>query len=802
MATDFPGAGAASRAYPSEYFDNWPPAGRLAYLEKATGDLIWEHDLEAGKVYWNENARALLGFKMGQAVTDPNWWSDRIHPEDRERTLALFRKFMEGELRSWSAEYRFRVADGSYRRFLSRAFPLRQYGQRVVRFIGLMTDLTEQRLAERERDEVFMHSLDPMCIGTHTGGYLRVNPAWEKAFGFTEAEMQGRNFLESVHPDDRPVAIAELQKRVAGKPTFELDCRFLCKDGSHRWFLWSAHSDGPEGLVYVFGKDITLRRQAEAALKAAKDAAEAANRAKSEFLANVSHEIRTPMNGIIGLTELALDTDLMPEQRTYLETVKTSADSLLSILNDILDFSKIEACKLDFDLVQFDLRKSIEAMVKTLGIRAGQKNLELASYVDPQVPAAVVGDPGRLQQILVNLIGNAIKFTERGEVVIGVERLSENGGEVELHFSVTDTGIGIPLNKQQAVFQSFVQADSSLTRRFGGTGLGLTIASQLIEKMGGRIWLKSEEGKGSVFHFTVRLRSAEPRSEETLRVDIASLEALPVLVVDDNDTNLHIIEKILSNWGLKPALANSGAAALNMLQRSAEAGHPFPLVILDIHMPGMDGFSIAHCIKQDPQLGGTEIMLLTSGSQTGDIAHCRELGVSAYLAKPVGEAELLEAIRRALHMAPDKTAARELVTRQLVQEGKHPLHFLIAEDNPVNRLLMKRLLEKQGHTSTEVENGRDAVEMLGKVAIDCVLMDVQMPVMNGFEATAAIRGTERHRDRHVPIIAMTAHAMAGDRQRCLSAGMDDYVIKPVNTKELFSAVDRVMAALKLRNKTV
>src|ERR1043166_8407098 len=415
MATDFPGAGVASRAYPSEYFDNWPPAGRLAYLEKATGDLIWEHDLEAGKVYWNENARALLGFKMGQAVTDPNWWSDRIHPEDRERTLALFRKFMEGELRSWSAEYRFRVADGSYRRFLSRAFPLRQYGQRVVRFIGLMTDLTEQRPAERERDQV-------------------------------------------------PVAIAELQKRVAGKPTFELDCRFLCKDGSHRWFLWSAHSDGPEGLVYVFGKDITLRRQAEAALKAAKDAAEAANRAKSEFLANVSHEIRTPMNGIIGLTELALDTDLMPEQRTYLETVKTSADSLLSILNDILDFSKIEACKLDFDLVQFDLRKSIEAMVKTLGIRAGQKNLELASYVDPQVPAAVVGDPGRLQQILVNLIGNAIKFTERGEVVIGVERLSENGGEVELHFSVTDTGIGIPLNKQQAVFQSFVQADSSLTR--------------------------------------------------------------------------------------------------------------------------------------------------------------------------------------------------------------------------------------------------------------------------------------------------------------------------------------------------
>lgn len=786
----------AARLCPPEYVEDCPFVKRLACLEKLTGDLIWEPDLESGALWWNQKAREVFGLTTEEAAADPDWWIDRVHPEDRERIARLMRAFLEGALPYWSVECRFRIGDGIYHSVLVRAFPLRNDGQRVVRFMGLMTDLTEQRVAERERDQLFTLSLDPMCIGTSTGNFVRVNPAWEKAFGFTEAEMQRTNFLEAVHPDDRPAAIAELEKRTAGEPTLELECRFLCKGGAYKWFLWSVHSDGPQGLVYAVGKDITLRRQAETALKDAKDAAEAANRAKSELLANMSHEIRTPMNGVIGLTALVLDTNLTPEQREYLDAVKTSADSLLGILNDILDFSKIEARKLDCERIEFDLHKSIAAVAKALGLRAGQKNLELVAYVDPKVPPAVVGDPGRLRQILVNLAGNAIKFTERGEVVLRVEPAAKIGEDVELHFSVTDTGIGIPLERQQAIFQSFVQADSSLTRRFGGTGLGLAIASQLVQMMEGRIWLESEEGKGSTFHFTVRLRVAARRPEDAVRADVGLLEGMPVLVVDDNETNLQILGKILTNWGLKPELAISGPKALDILKHAAAMGHPFQMAILDVRMPDMDGFAVAQRIKEDPQLGAPSILLLTSSSETGDPARCRELGVPAYLAKPVGEAELLETIRRALRLTTEREAEAELVTRQAVEEGRRPLRFLIVEDNPVNRLLVTRLIAKQGHTATVVMNGRDALDALEKEHVDCVLMDVQMPVMDGFETTALIREKERNGGGHVPVIAMTAHAMAGDRERCLTAGMDDYVAKPLNTKELFSTVERVVTAAR------
>jgi len=779
-------------------------ADQLAWLENASRDLIWERDLETGQVRWNESAKIAFGLPIEESLADPEWWVQRVHSDDRERMRTIARAFLMGKASSWSETCRFWTMNGTkggYRHYLSRGTAIRQQGNRVVRFKGMMTDLTGQREAEEERDRIFLLALDPMCIGTPTGTFVRVNAAWEKAFGFTEKEMQGMNFLQIVHPDDRPAAINELEKRSIGESTFRFDCRFVCKDGTYKWFLWSAKSDELSGTVYVVGKDITERRESEETMRSAKNAAEAASHAKSDFLATMSHEIRTPMNAIIGLTELTLDTQLQPEQRVYLEAVKSSADSLLGVLNDILDFSKIEARKLEFERIEFDLRGGIDATLKGLGIPAAHKELELACYVEPDVPVAVLGDPGRLRQILVNLIGNSIKFTDSGEVVLRVERATDKveGTDVELHFSVTDTGIGIPLKRQGAIFQSFVQADTSLTRRFGGTGLGLSIASRLVELMGGKIWVVSEEGKGSVFHFTARFGCAAFRPQEAQRVGVEFLKGLRVLVVDDNNTNRHILAKTLSNWGCIPVLSESGAIALNDLRNAVGAGQAFPLAILDVHMPDMDGFTLARRIKADPALVKMAIILMTSGSQSGDVARCREIGVSAYLGKPAGEAELLEAVRRVLHAPEVLTLQPEVMTHYQVRDGLRQLHLLVAEDNPVNCLLITRLLQKQGYTYTVASTGAEALALLAKERPDCILMDVQMPVMTGLEATAAIREKERTHGGHIPIVAMTAHAMTGDREKCLAAGMDGYVSKPVNVHDLFGTIERVLDSLQVKD---
>jgi PAS domain S-box-containing protein len=657
----------------------------------------------------------------------------------------------------------------------------------------------------------------------------RWNQKCEKATGYSGAELLGAPFLTLVADADTSFERERVLKalRAATEAGYaEWEIALKTKAGATIPYQFTGvplkdRSGQAIGLTGV-GRDVTERKRAELDLKRAKETAEAANRAKSEFLANVSHEIRTPMNGVIGMTELALDTELSREQREYLELVKVSADNLMTVINDILDFSKIEAGKLDLVPAPFELRDSLGETLKTLALRAAQKGLELAHQLRPDVPDCLLGDSARLRQVIVNLVGNAIKFTERGEVVTRVAVEAATDDRVCLHFTVTDTGIGISPDKQQSIFDPFVQADGSTTRRHGGTGLGLAISTRLVALMGGRIWVESTPDHGSTFHFTAWFDIQQSPTWTANGSGTADLYARPVLVVDDNATNRRILEEILKNWGMKPVAVGSGDEALAQMRRAVAGRDPFPLVLLDAMMPGMDGFVLAERIKNDPELAGSIIMMLSSADQPSDAARCRTLGVANYLTKPITQSDLLKALTRVLRSAPaapgssapptaprfvrtavahidqgngadDQTSIQSNGSRSGAISGPHrPLHILLAEDNAVNQTLAVQLLRRRGHEVTVTEDGLQALSAYDSEPFDVILMDVQMPNLGGLEATALIRQREQTTGRHIPIIAMTARAMKGNREECLAAGFDEYLAKPLRAQELHDLIERVV----------
>jgi two-component system, sensor histidine kinase and response regulator len=780
---------------------------RIRLLLESTAEGVFGLDLGGICTFCNSAAAALLGYPDSRELLGKNMCRLIQHTRsDDTPCLAedceIYRAYHQGIV-SHAATGVFWRRDGSSFPVEYWSHPIRQEGKVTGSVVSFM-DITERKQAEEKLrlfKYIFANATNAIALLDAQGHLIEQNEPHRALLGFSDEEIR-TGYMTTVLGDELLQQTSEELAR-NGRFRGEVDVR--------TWFgavvrtdllLFNVLNDQGEVLCQAaMMRDITAQKLAEQEQRNAKAAAEAANRAKSEFLANMSHEIRTPLNGIIGMTELALGTDLSEEQREYLGMVKASGESLLTVINDILDFSKIEAGKLDLNPIDFDLPDTLGDALKTVSLRAHQKNLELTLDIHPEVPRRVEGDPTRLRQVIVNLANNAIKFTEKGEVVVCASLEYESKEEFRLLFRVTDTGIGIPPEKHQLIFQPFMQADGSATRRYGGTGLGLAICSQLVALMGGRLWVESDVGKGSSFLFTARFGVSKSKSASLIPAEASKLRGLAALVVDDNATNRRVLEEMLVIWGMKPAMADGGWTGLSAMERARDAGKPFPLVLLDAQMPDLDGFSVAERIKRDPTLAGATIMMLTSAGRRGDAARCRELGIAAYLHKPVKQQDLLQAILLALGPRPGNQQEVELITQHILRGQPQQLRILLAEDDLVSRELAQRLLRKSGHTVTAVQDGREVIKALeasGSGAFDIILMDVQMPGMDGLAATAAIRKKEQETGTRLPIIALTAHAMKGDRRRFLEAGMDGYVAKPIRAPELFNVIEEILPRAKRR----
>jgi PAS domain S-box-containing protein len=675
--------------------------------------------------------------------------------------------------------------------------------QRIVDFLAPVLHARLQRDAQegaRKRAEDALRAsearfralveniLESIFVVNEEGLITYAGPSAPQVVGYSVEEIQGQNVLDLVHPEDQARTRA-LFAQILQNPSvpYRGECQWRHKL-DWRWYDFTAqnllHDPNVRGVL-INSRDVTERKHVMIELQEAKEAADAANRAKSEFLANMSHEIRTPINGILGMTELALDTDLTSEQREYLVMAKQSSEVLLDVINDILDFSKVESGKLDLECIDFDLADCLSQEMSTLALRAHSKGLELAYRIAPEVPARVAGDPSRLRQIILNLVNNAIKFTECGEVVLDVEQKSHDENTAELHFRVADTGIGIPPEKQSLLFQAFTQADTSINRKFGGTGLGLAICARLVTLMGGRIWVESTEGVGSTFHFVVRFGIAPPPPPEPVPVD---LQQVPILIVDDNATNRQILTEYALAWGMRPLAVENSQAALETLRTAHCAGASFRVLLIDRRMPGIDGFMLAERVQRDPELAGPIIMMLTSDGQRGDGARCRQMGIWVYLVKPIHRPDLLRAIRLAMGNAPGQRP--ELITRHTLRETRRKLSILVAEDNAVNRTVIVSFLQKLGHGVTVAEDGEQVLALVRKQHFDLLFMDVRMPKLDGLSATTELRKREQELGGHLPVIAMTASVMPEDGETCRAAGMDGYIAKPVDFNSVQQEIER------------
>ncbi|MFM9963718.1 MAG: response regulator [Planctomycetaceae bacterium] len=777
---------------------------------------------------------------------------DFFKPEDAQAAFADEQEIMRSEQPMMGKVEKHIWPDGRTSWVATSKMPLRDKQGHIIGTFGISHDITEQQQAlQALRDSEFRTrmivetALDAFVAMDHEGMIIDWNAQAEATFGWAERDVLGKSAVEIIVPGRFRVAyqagleryLLTLQSKILGQ---RLELTALHRDGhefpvemtvsalrldERRLENGERSLDGrselpklersalsQDSVVFAaFIHDITKRKAAEAALREAKDSAEAANRAKSDFLANMSHEIRTPMNAVLGMTELVLDTPLTEAQREYLSTVRESGEALLRVINDILDFSKIEAGKLDLIPDVFSLREMLGDTMKSLAVRAHREHLELAFRVAADVPDTLVGDAGRVRQVVVNLVGNAIKFTPSGEVVLDVS-LAENGlsemppggatftPTILLHFYIRDTGIGIPPEKRSLIFEAFEQADTSTTRRYGGTGLGLAISLRIVTLMGGRLWVDSEVGIGSTFHFTSRFVVPPVPLEPTTARSVV-MHGTRVLIVDDNATNRLILEEMLRNWGLDPVCAASAKLAIEQLRAATTESRPFSIVLSDLHMPDTDGFMLAEAIRHEPALARTMVLMLTSGDRPGDAAKCRELGISAYLFKPIKQSELFNALVATLGINAPEDHPQPVAAAPL--GGLPALHILLAEDSLANQKLAVGLLTKWGHQVAVANDGAEAIRLWTTPPegrpFDVVLMDVQMPEMDGFEATAAIRERERERGsavggqgRRTPVVAMTAHAMKGDRERCLAAGMDGYVAKPIRQHEVLEVLAHVL----------